>query len=472
LPAHPISFFKCAQIILDLCLWTALIKITGGVESYFFFGYPFEILVCSITLSTRGCIFAGLISACLYTSLVLISRSGNYLFDLTPKLLFLGAVSVLSTILIRKFTKINQEVTDLNDKLHAKVEASNEELKNILTSMSSGLIAVNETGEITEFNVAAEKITGLLRRDVIGKAVKKVLPSEGGIGHMLTTALEKTVQEDSINIELQVGETTKIIEVRPFVIGNGGDKKAAALLEDVTMLEEMREKIVRNKALSALGTMVSSIAHDLRNPLSGMKGFLSLMKKEKLEGTGQKSEFIELFEEGISSLNKTLDNMLLFSNAPKITRQNIDLRDLIDHVLMFLPPGLSRIRIEKDTGTDPVIIEADADLMKRCILNLILNAVDSMSSDGTIHISLRKSNGHAALSVKDTGAGIPLHIQDKIFTPFFSTKKNSTGLGLAIVKHLLELHGGDIKVRSEPGAGAEFTILLPEKTGITIVKSP
>lgn len=452
---------KWIQITVDVLLWTALISISGGIHSIFYLGYLLEILVCSITLSTRGCVYAGILSGSSYGILINQIQSGGIISDLVPKLLFLGAVCFLSVVVIGRMEKKNKEVLSLNARLRRRVEAADEELKNIIASMSSGLIAIDDRDGIIEFNMAAEELTGLQRRDILGRDVKQVFPGEPGLALILLNESAAHQGMQRITISYATGANNRILEIHPFAPGFSHRAKAAALIYDISAIEEMREESIRTRALSALGTMVASVMHDVRNPLHGIKGFLYLLKNSGDADRNEQLTLIRNLEQGIIDLESILNDLLFYAGVTNIDRTPVDLRHLVESAIKFLPPAAADYTIVRHIGAVPVLIDVDAFKMRRCILNLLLNALDFTAPGGTITISISSVNGSASLAIKDTGCGIAEDIRESIFNPFFSTKRQGTGLGLAIVRSIVELHKGDIVFESAAGRGSEFIVRLP-----------
>jgi signal transduction histidine kinase len=243
------------------------------------------------------------------------------------------------------------------------------------------------------------------------------------------------------------------------------------LFHDVTKVRHLEERLQRRNRLAAMGEMVGSIAHEIRNPLGSVELFASMLRKDLQESPHLRS-YAEHISMAVQSMDRLLSNLLVYMKPNRSQAAWHETETLIHETLTMAVHVLSgsaiRVQVEPDALASR--IWCDAAQLKQVLLNLIMNAVQAMPHGGTLSITVqadrRRSGADAAgvrLTVRDSGAGIAPEHQSRIFDPFFTTKDDGTGLGLAIVHALVEAHRGRIDVESVPGEGTAFTITLPGK---------
>ena len=367
--------------------------------------------------------------------------------------------------------KNKNEVLEKN--LNEKEEVKNH-LHNILESVTTGVVVVNLKGKITTFNRAAENITGLASKRVLGKKLDKIfdlnffqniqldLKSLGAV--QKNTEYETEIYrkgEDLVHISLSISPLkTPQVQKRGFVL----------TLQDITQMKKLEEQASRSGRLTAMGEMAVKIAHEIRNPLGSIELFASTMKKD-LEDFEEPRVLSEHISSCVKSINSIISNLLLFMRPEqKAGFQIVDLHDPLKDSLFFSDHVIQsneHIEVITSYNSESLMVLGDSELLKQMYLNLILNAVQSMPGDGKLMISTKKiectqnSPGFAEIRFTDTGTGISKAVMPRIFDPFFTTKKRGTGLGLAIVHNIIKLHGGSIDIRNSKNDGAVCIVTLP-----------
>jgi PAS domain S-box-containing protein len=394
--------------------------------------------------------------------------------------------------------KLHQAYKDLEGKfefLNRRLEATNLELRqslaekdrvssylnNILESIYSGVIVVDLQGRISLFNRPAEKITGYRAEEVIGKHYREVMRSAEDKPDCLSTL---SSGEAYSNEEKQI----YTVEGNPLPTGfctsllrapEGGIIGAVEVFFDVSKIKRLEEEVEQVSALAAVGEMAATIAHEVRNPLGGIAGFAALLERD-LSEEDPRRRLVGKIIEGVDQLNETMEELLDFTKRIRINPRKTDMVKFLEETVGAFETGLrtkkSGVTIRRGYGDTPLVANFDPELFKRLLLNLLTNAAQAIPESGLIEVNLKTvprgthdaaSTGAEAggslleLEVADTGVGIAPNIKDKIFTPFFSTRESGTGLGLAMVKKIIEVHGGEIEVKSEPGSGSRFVVTLP-----------
>jgi PAS domain S-box-containing protein len=234
---------------------------------------------------------------------------------------------------------------------------------------------------------------------------------------------------------------------------------------DLRHRRALEDQILKAQKLAAVGLLAAGIAHEINNPLSGVVGYSKLLLERQTLDPGVREKVEKIAASG-ERCRKIVEGVLLFSRQTEGgKRRKVELRTLIDRVIGIgeYQWRMHNVRVLREGLTGAQVL-ADADQLEQVLLNLLSNAVDAMPRGGTVRLGLgHEVDGRVKLEVSDEGVGIPPEIQGRIFDPFFSTKEigKGTGLGLAISYGILKDHGGDILVRSKPGQGTTFTILLP-----------
>lgn len=229
------------------------------------------------------------------------------------------------------------------------------------------------------------------------------------------------------------------------------------LIRDRTESLELQRQLHQGDRLKELGERVASLAHEIRNPLSGIRGFASLLQKD-LAATPHLQEMATHLLDGAKALDRLVCQVLEYARPLALHLQYLDIPALVRSVLLFFRPEIPA-HISLETHLPPVSAELDPDAFRRACLNLLLNAVQAMPQGGTLTVSLVPSLAHFQLVVTDTGVGIA--DTSRLLTPFFTTKSTGTGLGLVEVHKIVQAHKGTLDVRSQVGRGSTFTLTFP-----------
>jgi two-component system, sensor histidine kinase FlrB len=229
-------------------------------------------------------------------------------------------------------------------------------------------------------------------------------------------------------------------------------------------LEAKNRELARKNRLADLGQMAAHVAHEVRNSLVPMKLYLSLLRR-RIVGDDGSLDVLEKIVTGFTALEATVGDLLHFSSQRDAHFGTLRVAELLEDVLESLAPQLSAqgIHAEIDCPAN-CFIAADGDMLRRAVLNLILNALDAQPAGGEILLTACRTSAGLEIEVADGGPGVPEPLLDRLFEPFFSTKSSGTGLGLAIVERIAAAHGGRATVVNCPEGGAAFTLVIPQTT--------
>ncbi|RJQ48610.1 MAG: PAS domain S-box protein [Nitrospiraceae bacterium] len=331
------------------------------------------------------------------------------------------------------------------------IEAYNE---NVLQSVPSGVISIDNELKIKSVNQAAEQILGISAKDIIERLFTATLEEP-----FITLASENMIvsrteypyiTHDGRHIWL--GITTS--ELR----NTEGEKLGYIFVfTDLTDIKALQVQVELKERLSQLGEMSAGISHELRNSMSVISGYAKLLAKKADENS---RPTVDAITEEIRNMDMIISELLSFAKPSVLNMEQANLCELIKDAAAAVFSGNEKIRVSINTGPE-VAVRADAVLLRQALSNLFINAVDAMPEGGALDISLRYIQNRAEISIRDTGCGIPDDIKNKIFLPFYSTKPQGIGFGLALVQKIIVSHGGSIEVASKEGEGTQFTIILP-----------
>jgi signal transduction histidine kinase len=276
--------------------------------------------------------------------------------------------------------------------------------------------------------------------------------------------VEKGLVADSKSQEEITSELTSVME--RFLAQSGELEFAYKALEmQAEQIQKMQEEIHQSRVLSALGEMAATVAHEIRNPLGGIAGYASLLARS-IPPEDPKRKYVDKIIGGISSLNKIVSNLLVYTRKTNLQKQSTDLiawaEAILLHAEVEIEKEKKKVRIERDFPAEPLNAEIDSEKLQQVMLNLLINGIQAIEAEGKIFVSIKLNGKTAEITVADTGKGIEAEHLKNIFTPFFTTKEQGTGLGLAIVKKIIDLHEGEISVQSEPNKGTQFCIRIKQ----------
>jgi len=374
---------------------------------------------------------------------------------------------------------LNKKLAETNEELTRKVRelgSIRNYLNNILDSMASGLIAIDQGGKITIINQAAEAITTYRANEVLGFSYEKVF---GQKNLSFTSLIKKTLQGGTSLMEEGVfyGREENIpleIVTNPIRDEKKRMEGVLAVFQDLSAIRRLQKEIEEKNRLALLGEMAANVAHEIRNPLSGIEGFALLLKRTFPEDK-KKQEWTDNIIEGTRNLNRLVTRLLDFARPLRLNLQVVELKEIIENVLSFLSQRIreekANVEIKTEFLPHPIKVRGDSDLLKQAFLNLMLNAVQALSGRGKLiirtslvccpHYSLSGSQREAEVIFSDSGCGISAEDRKKIFHPFYTTKAKGCGLGLAITQRIIRSHRGNIRMESKKGKGSTFTVRLP-----------
>jgi two-component system sensor histidine kinase HydH len=335
----------------------------------------------------------------------------------------------------------------------------------VVENMPVGLLAADESGKIVSLNRTAEEILKQSSLEMTGRSLQQVLPPEVvGLASDLREK-ESAILEDEIECHLQDG-TPLFLDVSVSLLQDSEETAPGLLIlfRDLTEIQSLKREIETSRRLASLGRLAAGVAHEIRNPLSSIKGFATYFR-ERYRDNPDDRKTSEIMIQEVDRLNRVITQLLEFARPPVIQKKRASVQNLIQHSLKIIERQASAKHIEVYAQLPSQIkeVDLDSDGISQVLLNLYLNALEAMERGGRLSVSLSMEEGApwVKIRVSDTGTGINKEDLEHIFDPYFTTKQTGTGLGLAIVHKIIEAHGGEVRAESEIGRGTTIYVLLP-----------
>ena len=353
----------------------------------------------------------------------------------------------------------------------ADLRDSNARLQSVIDSAVDGIIIIDAKGRVESFNRGAERLFGYSGPEVIGHNVSMLMPApyheehDTYLARYLATGVQKIIGTGREVAGLRRDGSTFPIHLSVGEMIVGGERKFTGIVHDLGARVRIEEQLREKTALARLGEMAAVIAHEVKNPLAGVRGAIQVIGG-RLPPDSKDALVIKEIVTRIDALNDLMQDLLLFARPPQPRPAVVEVGALVAATAAFLSddPAIKNIEVKVDGSVPPIV--ADAELLKIVLVNLLVNGAHAMQGRGTIRVSLASIGDTCRIAIGDSGPGIPIEIREKIFAPFFTTKARGTGLGLVTAKRLVEAHRGSISVECPPGGGTTVTVLLPAQRAV------
>jgi PAS domain S-box-containing protein len=357
--------------------------------------------------------------------------------------------------LVGKLKEKEKELERLRSFAEEKAVSIESYNENILQSVPSGVISIDNEMKIKSINQAAEHILGINAKETIGKNVIDTFKEP------LLTLMKDNKPVSRGEYQYITGDKRNVwlgISVSELKNASGEKIGSIFVFTDLTEIKALLAQVELKERLSQLGEMSAGISHELRNSMSVISGYAKLLSKKTEQAN--KPDVNAIMEE-IKNMDKIISELLAFAKPTVLSMEEVDLNKLIKDTVEAVAGDQKTVNILMELESE-VSIRADAVLLRQTLSNLFINALESMPQGGNIEIGLRVIHNKAVINIKDTGCGIPEDIKRKIFLPFYTTKPEGIGFGLALVQKIIISHGGIIEVESKEGTGSVFTITFPD----------
>ncbi len=369
-------------------------------------------------------------------------------------LLLIGITGVISLLVAQGYRQARVSLS--------RVKAFSD---NLVENMPMALIATDSHGVITSFNQVAESILQVQSKEMKGKSGVQVLPPPF-VDFLNELRNDTSLREGEIIVTGEDKKSLPLDMVATTLMENDTFQGHVLLFRDLTEVKRLRKEVDRSQRMASLGRLAAGVAHEIRNPLSSIKGFATYFK-ERYRDIPDDQKIADIMIQEVERLNRVIGQLLDFARPMKLDKKPASLAQLIDHSVKMIEKRAQNqgVVISYALPDDDMMILVDADRINQVLLNLYLNALESMEGGGSLSIRVDfDESQRLVFAVSDTGGGIDGGNIAKIFDPYFTTKSSGTGLGLAIVHQIIEHHDGAIHVESTPGKGTTVVFTLPVLT--------
>ncbi len=370
--------------------------------------------------------------------------------------------------LMERMERMDLELAAKHEALRTSLKEKEEmrsHLAAVLESLTTGVVVTDQRGTIIRCNEAAERLLGRERRALVGHQLSELEGLEiPGAGLPVVTQLSG----------MPVSVTRTVLRNE-----QGVSHGSIVLLNDLSNIRKLEERLQRRDRLTAMGEMVGRIAHEIRNPLGSVELFASMLRRD-LTHDPQGYAYTEHISSAVQAMDRLLSNLLLYTRPMSPSPDWHSAEALVRESLVLAAHATVGLTLEVRNQTDEAVpmLWCDANQMKQVLVNLVLNAAQAMTGTGRLTVTMAYDLDAAGertglrLSVSDTGGGIEPALLSRIFDPFFTTKEEGTGLGLAIVHAVVEGHHGRVEVESAVGTGTTVAIVLPQGAQACQGKTP
>jgi PAS domain S-box-containing protein len=349
--------------------------------------------------------------------------------------------------------------------IETALRKSEERLRAIVESAVDGIIVIDERGRIQAFNGSAERLFGYTSEETIGRNVNMLMPSpdheqhDGYLQRYLTTGHQRIIGIGREVTGLRKDGTTFPLHLSVGEVKTREGRSFTGILHDLSDRVILEQRLAEQKALVKLGEMAAVVAHEVKNPIAGIRGALQVITSRMPEDQRDRSILLEIITR-LDALNLIVQDMLMFARprAPKHEPIVVDLLIRETASLLERDPHMSALEI---SVSGSAAISGDLEMLRVVFQNILMNAAQAMEGQGRVAVEVTQTDGLCRVAIVDRGPGMPPDVQEKVFDAFFTTKHRGTGLGLPIARRVVEAHGGSIHIEVPPSGGTIFTVILP-----------
>ena len=342
---------------------------------------------------------------------------------------------------------------------------SEERVRSIVESAVDAIIVIDDRGSIQAFNPSAERLFGYTSSEVIGRNVNMLMPSpdreqhDGYLRHYLTTGEQKIIGIGREVTALKKDGTHFPVHLSVGEMASEGKRSFTGILHDLSDRVALEQRLAEQKSLAKLGEMAAVVAHEVKNPIAGIRGALQVITSRMPAEQRDRTILLDIITR-LDALNRIVQDMLMFARPRALRHEPIQLGSLLRETagLIERDPGMLNLEISISGSAD---ITGDREMLQVVFQNILMNAAQAMEGEGRIDVTITAADSRCVVAIADRGPGMPEEVREKAFDAFFTTKHRGTGLGLPIAKRVVDSHGGAIQIDVPPAGGTTISVALP-----------
>jgi two-component system sensor histidine kinase HydH len=282
-------------------------------------------------------------------------------------------------------------------------------------------------------------------------------------------ALERQIMEREVSVAVDEDRSIPLAvsaAMVPAGVEGTEGQGAIFILRDLRQIRDLEEQVRQSEKLAAVGRLAAGVAHEVRNPLSSMRGLARFLARD-MDVASREAEYLKVMVGEIDRINRVVTGLLDFARPRQPELTSVDINDLLRHTLGLVADDARHqaVDIHEDLAEDSLNALADRDQAIQAVLNVLLNGIEAMPDGGRLEVRTYAESGHVVVSIEDSGPGVSPEDRSQLFDPFYTTKKSGTGLGLALVARIMEAHHGRVMVGGQVGLGTIFSLYFPQPDG-------
>ena len=342
---------------------------------------------------------------------------------------------------------------------------SEERVRSIVESAVDGIVVIDDRGLIQAFNPSAERLFGYCLSEVLGRNVSMLMPSpdrerhDGYIHQYLTTGRQKIIGIGREVTAVRKDGTTFPVHLSVGEMNYEGKRSFTGILHDLSDRVALEHRLAEQKSLAKLGEMAAVVAHEVKNPIAGIRGALQVITSRMPAEQRDRPVLVDIIAR-LDALNRIVQDMLMFARPRALRREPVSLAALLNDTAALLKGDQTMANV-KVTVSGAAEIAGDREMLHVVFQNILLNAAQAMEGRGQIDVTITRADGRCRVAIADGGPGMPEDIRAKAFEPFYTTKHRGTGLGLPIARRVIEAHGGQMQIDVPAAGGTTVSVELP-----------
>jgi len=362
------------------------------------------------------------------------------------------------------FTGILHDLTRRAE-IEEALRKSEDRLRSIVESAVDGIVVIDEAGLIQAFNTSAERLFGYRLSEVLGRNVSMLMPSpdrerhDAYLRHYLNTGEQKIIGIGREVTGRRKDGTTFPVHLSVGQMMHEGRRSFTGILHDLSDRVELEHRFAEQKSLAKLGEMAAVVAHEVKNPIAGIRGALQVITSRMPAEQRDRPVLLDIIAR-LDALNRIVQDMLMFARPRALRKEPIALGSLLIDTAAHIErdPTMSALKIAVHGSAE---VAGDREMLQVVFQNILMNAAQAMDGAGHIKVTITSDDGHCRIAIADEGPGMPEEVRSKAFEAFFTTKHRGTGLGLPIARRVVEAHGGKMRIDVPPTGGTTVSIDLP-----------